>query len=380
MTITANNAGGWTNGSTYNLIGYTTLNGTGLNNFAHAVNNLSARQAAIWGDTGAAITLAIAGDNPYWVGDTNGNWNTTAINNLRLVTGGGYTTFLANDDLLFNNNATGTRVIDITENVATNTVVFDNNGSNPYTVGSVGGFGITSGSLTKNGLGALTINSSNSYTGATTISMGAVTLAGTLGSTAISVGASGTLTETSAGVIGGSASLTTSGTVTLAGANTYNGTTALNGGTLRATTSASALGAGALALAGGELQLANDTGLNFGRNTTVTGNAQVTSDTLTAVAGVTHTLGTLSIGANTLTIAKGANATGTTAGVAFGATTLTGPRPFPSARAARSRWGRSRTGRIPPRSRVPGTLPRAGSGAAARAASPSAAPSRARPR
>ena len=122
---------------------------------------------------------------------------------------------------------------------------------------------------------------------------------------------------------------TGAGTLVLTGANSFTGTLTLFTGTMCGAENAGALGGGALVLAGGELQLANDTALSFGRNTTVTGNVQITSDTLTAVAGVAHTLGTLSLGANTLTIAKGASAAGATAGVTFtGATTLTGTPTF----------------------------------------------------
>jgi autotransporter-associated beta strand protein len=130
------------------------------------------------------------------------------------------------------------------------------------------------------------------------------------------------------GIISGAFSLEKRGTgsLTLSGDNSFNGQLKLTAGTLRATTSANALGLGTLNLAGGILQLANDTGLNFARNTLIgannTGNVTIQSDRITAGAGITHTLGTLEIKATLFTVAKGANVTSGTAGMTFGATTL----------------------------------------------------------
>jgi autotransporter-associated beta strand protein len=120
----------------------------------------------------------------------------------------------------------------------------------------------------------------------------------------------------------------TAGTVTLAGANTFTGGLTLTAGTLKATTANGNLGNGTLSLGGGTLQLADSAGRSYGRNTTITGNTQIISDKSTSSAGVNYTFGTLAIGGQTLTVSKGANATGSTARVTFGATTLSGASVF----------------------------------------------------
>jgi autotransporter-associated beta strand protein len=109
----------------------------------------------------------------------------------------------------------------------------------------------------------------------------------------------------------------------------------VNGGLLRATTSANALGNSStrntITLAGGTLELANNTALTFGstsRATTVSGNATIRSDRLSAGAGVTHALGTLGIGAQTLSVASGGFVNSGSAGITFGATTLSGNATF----------------------------------------------------
>jgi autotransporter-associated beta strand protein len=305
VTITANNVAGWTNGSIYNIIDYGTLGGTGAYNFNKVVNNKSARQSETWADdtVNGAITLAINGDNPRWMGDGDGKWNLASTNNWKLVAGGGYTTFLATDDVLFDGDATGTSSIDIdAANVAPNSTIFSNTSAKNYTLGSTGGFGISSGSLTKNNDGSLTIGSNNTYSGPTTLNAGTVTLSGsgTLGSgsaltmnggqldlgnsgqsfAAVSITApaasgdtvlNGSLTGTSyavsntSGNVGISANLLGSGaagftksgagSTTLSGTNTWTGTTAINAGSLVLSGAGTLGNAAALTLGGGALDL-----------------------------------------------------------------------------------------------------------------------------
>ncbi len=133
------------------------------------------------------------------------------------------------------------------------------------------------------------------------------------------------------GAISGSGNLVETGTglLMLSGPSTYTGSTMLSaGGRLRATSSGAALGAGELMLAGGTLELANDTSLTFGRNTTVSGDVAVVSDRLTPGVGITNTLGTLSIGACTLAVTRGPSVVVGIAGLVFGSVTLTGDATF----------------------------------------------------
>ena len=162
--------------------------------------------------------------------------------------------------------------------------------------------------------------------GATTISGGTTLTFSTPATLNVSGGASAAISS----VLAGSSNLTKAGngTLTLSGANTFTGSLTLNAGILRASTSTQALGNGAatLVLNSGTLELADNAGagVNYGRNTTVTGNTTIYSDRNTGGAGTTQTLGTLSIAGQTLSVTAGGNATSGTAGVTFGTTTLTG--------------------------------------------------------
>ena len=232
------------------------------------------------------------------------------------------------------------------------------------------GYSLTGGTQTLTiGTSGITMNvgAQASLVGSTTLSIGlggaetwtnnSASLLTVAGAVATSGTSTLTLSATSAGgititgVVGGSAAPVTVnstglGIVTLSGANTETGATTLTAGILRAT-NATALGAGtsALTLTGGTLQLAG--GLGFGRNTTVSGAVTIQSDgtsqTGAGSVGSTDTLGTLSLNASTLTITAGELVASGTAGVTFGAGTLSaagtintnnsffGPNPFSSA-------------------------------------------------
>ena len=127
---------------------------------------------------------------------------------------------------------------------------------------------------------------------------------------------------------------TAASTLVLSGTNTYTGLTTLSGGILRGQGNTNVFGrstaANALALttASTFLELAGDTGLNFGRNATVSAAMQIASDRVTPGAGVSHTLGALTIGAFALTVNGGSNVNAGVAEVVFTNTTLTGNATF----------------------------------------------------
>src|SRR3954463_1335961 len=113
---------------------------------------------------GNNIALQITGGSPKWTGLDNGNWqvgSTGANKNWKLVTAGTATDYIELDNVLFDDTATGTTSVDIsTASVSPSATTFNNSTKN-YTLGSVGGFGILTGFLTKSGTGSLTINTNN---------------------------------------------------------------------------------------------------------------------------------------------------------------------------------------------------------------------------
>jgi autotransporter-associated beta strand protein len=189
-TVTINpSAASWAAG-TYELISYGggSIAGGGFAQFAlGTVSGASVRQGAVLGDSGTAITLTVGPDDaPYWAGDGDGKWNLSAADNWKLSSNNGPTTFLATDNVVFNDSATGDGpiLVDIDPaNVSPSNTTFDNS-TKDYVLNSSGNSGIATGSLTKNGTGTLTLNTANTYAGDTVVNAGTLSLGdgGTTGS------------------------------------------------------------------------------------------------------------------------------------------------------------------------------------------------------
>lgn len=260
--------------------------------------------------TGAGA-LTLSGGNTY-TGGTNLSAGTIAVgNNTALGTGN-----LAMADGTTLQAASSVGLANAV-NVA-GAATIDTNGSSLGLSGNIAG----AGSLTKIGVGTLTLSGVNAYSGGTTISAGALvgnttSLQGNIANNA-TVEFNQTAVGTYAGVMSGTGSLVKEGasTLTLSGANTYTGGTNLNAGTI-AVGNNTVLGTGSLAMATGTtLQAASS--VSLGNTVDVAGVANMdTNGNNLGLSGVISGVGAVTkMGAGTLTL-TGANtyAGGTTVSV-----------------------------------------------------------------
>jgi autotransporter-associated beta strand protein len=176
------------------------------------------------------IQLNVSGDTPKWTGGVNNQWNTTVMappRNWRLITAGTTTNFITGDKVVFDDSATGPTAININAaNVQVLNTAFNNSMLN-YTIGSTGGFGIANwgavpGTLTKNGMGSVTITTNNTYTGATTVNAGTLTLAGANISASTAVNYATLKLDFSAATAPAANILLNTSSLTLGGASTLN--------------------------------------------------------------------------------------------------------------------------------------------------------------
>ncbi|GAB5559230.1 MAG: autotransporter-associated beta strand repeat-containing protein [Synoicihabitans sp.] len=178
-----------------------------------------------------------------------------------------------------------------------------------------------SGTLTKQGVGTLTLSGTNTYSGGTTLSGG--TLIGSATSLTGNITNNGVLIfdqstpGTHSGDISGSGFLTKSGsgTLTLSGTNTYTGTTTVNGGLINFS-SGENLGTAAITLDGGGLRWASGNTHDISNRLNPLGAAGATFDTnnnnVTLAAAISGTGVFSKQGAGILTLNGTNTYTGTT--------------------------------------------------------------------
>jgi autotransporter-associated beta strand protein len=261
ITINAANSAGWSSGTTYDLVTFTSLTGTLADFTQGTISGISGRQNATLGMSTTALTLAVAGDNPIWTGAGSQTWKTmptndnTGPNAWALKTGHTATNFWVGDAVEFNDTYNlGSGPVAVTNTTATihggvaPVSTSFNNSAVDYTINSDDGTGITSGTLSKSGTGTVTLNTVNSYTSATTVSAGALVIGGSgslgSGNYAGAIGNNGTFTynssaaQTFSGVISGTGAFNVigSGALTLSGANTFSGQLTIAGGTVKVAT------------------------------------------------------------------------------------------------------------------------------------------------
>jgi autotransporter-associated beta strand protein len=167
-TVNLLQAGGLLANGTYPLIAYSGtspgVTGLVLAPVGHTTSTLV--------DTGTAIVLQVTGnDSVTWDGTNTGDWGGSNTNWKRLSDATG-TDYFESDAVIFNDSPFNSTVT-IAANVAPTSVTFNNTTLTPYVVTGLGGIIGTTG-LTKNGDGALTIETPNAYSGATTVNGGSV--------------------------------------------------------------------------------------------------------------------------------------------------------------------------------------------------------------
>jgi len=229
------------------------------------------------GGSGANNTLGLtsAGNIQILAGLTGSNKTETVNAPLSIGSGAAAATET------FTNAATdSTDVLDFggqigsgTSGTTTLTVTGVNTGANTISGNIVNGSGTTALSKTAAGTWVLS-GTGNSYTGATAVSAGTLKLNGSLtGATAISVTSTGTLAESTAGVISGTgASVTVNGlsaVATLAGANTYTGGTTLTQGTLNLNNANAIPSTGTLTLTTGTIDNTSGSAVTLANNPTI---------------------------------------------------------------------------------------------------------------
>ena len=162
--------------------------GSGISSLSSGLsaNNVKFNAAGITG--GGSVSLSVNAATGYldlnytgytylvWSGTGGGVWSTAHQSPTNwLVSSGGTANFADNQAVVFNDTAAGNTTVSVSGNVSPSSVTFNNNSLSYTLTGASGIAGYTS--LIMNGSGAVTIATSNSYTGGTTINAGKLKIA-----------------------------------------------------------------------------------------------------------------------------------------------------------------------------------------------------------
>ncbi len=239
-----------------------------------------------------------------------GTWDTTAPDNWLDLSNPTVSTAYTDNltPVLFDDAAgvTGNPTVTLNSTVSPLGVTISSTSHDYTIIGSGAISGSTQLLLAPTNTRTLTLGTANTYTGATTISGGAVNLTGSLDGTAITVGGTAVLSESSTGVISGAASLahSSTGISTLAGANHYTGVTTISAGTVNLTGS---LDATAITVRGTAVLSESSTGV-------ISGAASLThsSTGISTLAGANHYTGATTISGGTVNLTGSLDATAIT--------------------------------------------------------------------
>jgi len=236
-TNTINLVGGVPPVGVYDVITYSgAIGGNGFAGFK--LGAVQPGVVAVLQDSGTAIQVNVTatGQPGIWVGNQLSQWNLAGGLEWKGFTSGTPQAYLDLYPVFFDNTA-ASFTVDITENVTP--AIVNVNNTTPYTLSGAGGI-IGSAGLTKDGSGTLTIINSNSYSGGTYITNGAIQLGngGTSGSIPANVVTDGVLIfnrsdSYSFSSISGAGSVEQrgSGVVTVGGVNSYSNATIIASGT-----------------------------------------------------------------------------------------------------------------------------------------------------
>jgi autotransporter-associated beta strand protein len=198
-------------GGTYTLMTYASKTGTGT----LALDKLYANTFLTVGETAVTVTIS---DVLTWTGSESGAWDTTAAN-------WSPTDYSDGKAVLFDDTGANTTSVTIPTPVAPSFITV-NADTKAYAIGGAGIIGTAS--LTKIGTNVLTLASTNTYTGATTINAGTLTLSGSISNSAIIVATNAVFTQSAGSTIGGdTVEFTCQGLGTMNSANTYGGLTTI---------------------------------------------------------------------------------------------------------------------------------------------------------